>query len=117
MGDLSAHFSRREFATCRRGECPSTVVELNLVAMLERLRSLAGDRPLRIVSGYRCEACNKRSGGAKKSQHLYGRAADIPSGYATLAQARAAGARGVGTKGRWAIHVDVRPGPLATWTY
>lgn len=33
--------------------------------------------PIIISSGYRCERLNKRIGGAKNSDHMYGRAADI----------------------------------------
>jgi len=51
------------------------------------------------------------------SQHTFGRAADIPKGVATLRQALEAGARGVGVHDGWAVHVDVRPGDVAVWTY
>lgn len=43
-------------------------------------------------------------------------AADIPSGYATVAQAEQAGFTGIGNSGPWATHVDVRPRP-ARWSY
>jgi hypothetical protein len=46
-----------------------------------------------------------------------GDAADIPEGYATVDQAVHAGFTGIGSKGRWAIHVDTRPGGAARWTY
>jgi uncharacterized protein YcbK (DUF882 family) len=88
-----------------------------LVAALERLRAARGGIPLRIVSGRRSAAHNRAVGGAPRSQHLYGRAADIPSGYATVLQAERAGFRGIGSKGAWAVHVDVRPGPPARWAY
>lgn len=115
MGDLSAHFSRREFADKRTGEVQ---VEPALVEKLERLRTLCGSRPLRIISGYRSPSTNKAVGGAPRSQHLYGRAADIPYGYATVAQAREAGFTGIGDKGGYAIHVDVRPTKrVARWHY
>lgn len=117
MGDLSPHFSLREFSTCRSGECTGTLVDPHLVCVLEQLRSICGDRPLRIVSGYRCHPCNVRVGGADHSQHLVGRAADIPAGYATVAEAARAGFTGIGNKGAWAIHVDVRPGAPARWSY
>lgn len=74
-------------------------------------------QPLRIVSGYRTEATNRAVGGAENSRHLLGQAADIPSGYATPDQARAAGATGIGISGKWVTHVDVRPGPVVTWRY
>jgi uncharacterized protein YcbK (DUF882 family) len=87
-----------------------------LVQLLEKVRAITG-RPLVVVSGYRCEPHNKAVGGAPKSQHLLGRAADIRAGHATGDQARALGARGIGCRGAWAVHVDVRTGPPATWEY
>lgn len=113
MGDLSEHFSRKEFADKRTGEVK---VDPHLVWHLEVLRSLCGNKPLTIVSGYRSPATNAAVGGAKASQHMLGTAADIPYGYATAIQARMAGFTGIGTKGSYATHVDVREDP-ATWTY
>lgn len=113
MGDLSPHFSRHEF------DSPDGVraaPDPRLLACLERLRRLCGNKPLRIVSGFRTPAYNRKVGGARRSQHLYNRAADIPVGYATLAQAEAAGFTGIGTKGKWVRHVDVRA-QRARWTY
>ena len=112
MGDLSAHFSRREF-DCRDGQLAHPDPEL--IGRLERLRNLCGGRPLRIVSGYRDQAYNRAVGGAPFSQHIYNRAADIPWGYAMVSEARAAGFRGIGYCGVWAVHVDVRPGPAVTF--
>lgn len=114
MGDLSAHFSRSEFRDRRTGQLIGPAHEL--VHVLERIRALTG-RPLRIISGYRSPSSNATVGGAKKSRHMHGDAADINQGHATLEQAWAAGAVGVGTNGVWATHVDVRPGPRAHWRY
>lgn len=114
MGDLSPHFSRAEFR-CRHcqhlhGPAPA------LIVVLERIRAY---RPgaLRIVSGYRCAVHNQAVGGAKNSRHVHGDAADIGQGRATLSEAYAAGAVGVGTKGDWVTHVDTRPGPRRHWRY
>lgn len=119
MGDLSAHFSRSEFrchGTGRPGHPAHGIpVSPTLVAHLEQLRAIVG-RPLKIVSGYRCPWWNARVGGAPQSRHLKGDAADLPSGYATVAQAAAAGFSGIGNKGQWAVHVDTR-GYRARWTY
>lgn len=116
MGDISPNFSLAEFSTCGRGECDRTYVDPVLLCCLEGLRKICGGRPLNIISGYRCPRCNKRVGGATASRHLTGQAADIPYGYATVAQAREAGFRGIGTRGRFATHVDVRPTD-AQWSY
>lgn len=116
MGDLSEHFSRSEFR-CRH--CGRLVgPDPKLILVLERIRAGGSGptRPLRIRSGYRCPEHNRRVGGAKASQHLLGKAADIEPGRATLEQARAAGATGIGLSGRWAVHVDVRAQPT-TWRY
>ena len=74
MGDLSANFSRREFA-CRCG-CGFDAIDPRLVALLQGERTDIG-RPIRINSGCRCEPHNRREGGSPTSQHLAGRAADI----------------------------------------
>lgn len=109
MGDLSPHFSSTEFRDHRTGELPAGYPDRGLVQVLERLRSEKGDRPLRIVSGYRSAATNRAVGGAPNSQHLVGRAADIPAGYATVREALRAGAVGVGYDKRgWAVHLDTR---------
>lgn len=111
---ISEHFVEAEF----RSKGDGTVrVEARLVYHLEQLRRIVGGKPLRIVSGYRDPAHNRRVGGASRSRHLFGDAADIPAGYATVEQARAAGFRGIGRRGPWAVHVDMRPGPRAEWTY
>jgi uncharacterized protein YcbK (DUF882 family) len=114
VGDLSAHFSRAEFRDSRNQSTHH--VDHRLVQVLEAIRALTG-RPLRIVSGYRSPATNQAVGGARNSQHLQGRAADIPVGRATVEQAAAAGAVGIGERGGWAVHVDTRPGPPARWKY
>lgn len=115
MGDLSPHFSRSEFRSRDGVNHPDTAVLLRLVAHLEALRCLVG-KPMRIISGYRSPAHNRAVGGATNSRHMAGDAVDLPSGYCTPAQAEAAGFTGIGTKGPWATHVDLRPG-RSRWTY
>ncbi len=74
MGDISTHFSRSEF-TCKCG-CSQDTVDVVLVATLERVRAHFGN-PIHVTSGNRCPAYNAKVGGAKSSQHLLSRAADI----------------------------------------
>lgn len=115
MGDLSPHFSRSEFR-CKCG-CQPTPVDPHLVEHLEQLRAKIG-RPIVIVSGYRCQSHNARVGGAKNSQHLVGRAADIRPGLRVgLDTARNVGFTGVGLRNGVVTHVDVRNPPRAVWHY
>ena len=108
------HFTWREL-----GDPPPRyrVQARKLGLRLEDLRKRCGGRPLVIISGYRGIVHNRRVGGAQHSQHLYGAAADIPEGYATVEEAIMSGFTGIGSKGPWAVHVDVRSGPLARWKY
>ena len=59
---------------------PSVQQMINLVYLaayvLEPLR-VAMNEPIKIGSGFRCEALNKAVGGVKNSQHLKGQAADL----------------------------------------
>lgn len=83
---LSEHFSLREMtksSTATRlgiDNTPSKDVldclKALCVNVLEPLRKAWG-APIVVSSGYRCPAVNKAVGGAAKSQHMLGQAADI----------------------------------------
>jgi uncharacterized protein YcbK (DUF882 family) len=113
MGDVSKNFSRREFA-CKCG-CGFNAVDVDLLIGLQKLRDIAGES-IRINSACRCEAHNKKVGGAAKSQHKFAKAADIvisgkaPGEMAALAEKVAEFQKGAiivyGKDGF--IHVDVR---------
>jgi uncharacterized protein YcbK (DUF882 family) len=111
---VTSHFKAAEFA-CHH--CGVIVVRQLLLERLEKLRAIAGGHPIRIIDGYRCPPHNRAVGGAPNSQHMYGAAADIPSGIASPAQVMRAGFTGLGIKNGWVIHVDVRDGPVTTWHY
>lgn len=73
MGNISLHFSKKEF------ECPccSKYIKNNsLVYLLEAIREHFR-KPVYITSGTRCLKHNTEVGGAEDSKHLYGQAADI----------------------------------------
>ena len=62
---------------------PDKEVEARLVQLaqqvLQPLRNRYG-KPIKISSGYRCQALNKAIGGVSTSQHLKGEAVDINNG-------------------------------------
>lgn len=60
----------------------STARSNALVVMwqLQALRHALGDRPITVASGFRSTGCNARAGGALRSRHLYGDAADLDAG-------------------------------------
>ena len=116
MGDLSAHFSKKEFA-CKCG-CGTCNPAPELVEKLEVFRALCGNKPMHINSAHRCEKHNAKVGGSPKSQHLLGRAADVRkipgmSIDEMAKHAETAGFNGIG-KYRSFVHVDVR-GTRARW--
>lgn len=88
---LSEHFTLEELsesATAKRlglDNTPPPYVRANLgrlAVALERVRELAGHKPLHIKSGYRSATVNKAVGGHPVSYHILGLAADFdpPSG-------------------------------------
>jgi uncharacterized protein YcbK (DUF882 family) len=74
MGDLTEHFSEKEFA-CSCG-CGLMNVKGRLLLTLSAVRE-AVSLPVNIESGCRCEKRNIAVGGEKNSGHLTGEAADI----------------------------------------
>lgn len=79
MGNLTKNFSREEFA-CKDGTpVPKKLIGnvTELAQNLQALRDYLGV-PVHITgSGYRTPSHNKKVKGAKNSQHLYAKAADI----------------------------------------
>ncbi|MCP4601657.1 MAG: DUF882 domain-containing protein [Proteobacteria bacterium] len=73
MGNLTKNFSDYEFACKCCGESKATP---KLLESLQALRDLAGS-PVRLTSGYRCPNHNRNCGGARRSQHMKGTAADV----------------------------------------
>lgn len=71
---LAPDFKVRELR-CKDGT-DTVMVDEALTVVLQCIREHFG-KPVTITSGYRTAAHNAAVGGAKSSQHLYGRAADI----------------------------------------
>lgn len=74
MGDISQNFNRSEFAC--RCNCGFDTLSADLIAATQEIRDHFNS-PVRINSACRCKARNKEVGGARKSKHLEGIAADI----------------------------------------
>lgn len=102
------HFSPREIASPDTG---ALVVDTRLLDLLEGIRSFWG--AIQITSAYRTPEYNKEIGGAPRSQHILGRAADCVVAYrqqrefGDLAQREGAGCV-IEYHHRGFVHVDVR---------
>lgn len=116
---LSKNFFSGEFdckcKNCKKGEYPLAIVDL--VKALQDLRDIIAC-PIKIISGYRCEAHNKKVGGAPDSFHVKGMAVDIETpkiGKDRLLEAVKAvkKIKGIGIYPTW-IHLDIRP-KKANW--
>jgi uncharacterized protein YcbK (DUF882 family) len=113
---ISEHFSRSEFA-CKCG-CGYDTVDVTLLEALEGLRTYFSS-PVTITSGCRCKAHNEDVGGSPKSQHLYGRAADIkvkgisPNEVADYLDKKYPHSMGIGRYLNW-THIDSRNG-MGRW--
>lgn len=125
-GDISTHFSAHEFA-CHCGNqmsgCKGTLVVRRLLRALEAYRDVYTPKGLTIVSGYRCEKYNAKVDGAKGSQHLVGRAADIAAHVQVDVLAHRKWFTGLGYRksDHRVCHVDVRTAANTstptTWQY
>lgn len=131
---MTKHFSVDEFAQpARLGffhalPYPKEWIKSRLLPLceaLEVLRHELGGRPVRVISGYRSAIYNRKVGGARFSQHVQGRAADITVDdiradivHATALKLYHEGRleiRGLGLYPAF-VHVDVRPRKtLARW--
>jgi hypothetical protein len=114
---LSANFTVKEFA-CKDGS-DKILIDSDLVELLQRIRDRFG-KAVVINSAYRNEAYNRKIGGASKSQHINGTAADIrisgvaPEDVAKFAEYLMPNSGGIGLYPAF-THVDVRA-KRSRWT-
>ena len=73
---ISKNFQYKEFDCHGQGCCSTTIIDEKLVGYIQQIRDHFG-KPVIITSPYRCEVHNRRVGGATKSYHMQGKAADI----------------------------------------
>lgn len=110
---ISPHFTLGEMA-CKDGS-DKVLYSTELMSMLEKLRAYGGFT-IHINSGYRSPSYNRKIGGASKSQHIYGTAADISvkkdgktvSGKLICCLCQTLGFRGIAYISESAVHVDMR---------
>ena len=107
---LSKNFKSTEFDCHGANCCKETQIDDQLVEYLQKIREHF-NKPVKISSGYRCKTHNARVGGASKSNHMYGQAADtIVTGVAPIEVARYAesiGVLGIGVYNTF-VHIDTR---------
>ena len=81
---VQPNFTTGEFK-CKGGDWP-WLLDHSLTLRLQTMRILLS-KPIRINSGYRTPEYNAKIGGAKKSKHMLGLAADldVPDGMSSIA--------------------------------
>ena len=105
---LTSSFKVREFA-CNDGS-DVILIHPDLPSVLQNIRNQFG-KPIIINSGYRTPEYNKKVGGATRSQHCYGTAADVSPASVAAAAEKALKEMdypgGIGVYKSF-VHVDVR---------
>ena len=106
--NIPSNFKLKEFS-CHDGS-DLVKIDSDLVIFLQEIRNIYS-RPVVINSAYRTPEYNKKIGGASRSQHIYGKAADICiNGIQPIEIAKTAeklGFMGIGLYD-WGCHVDTR---------
>lgn len=121
---ISKHFTVREVTNGDRRRIPTRAdIQQNILLLAKELDKIRDDwgKPLGVTSWYRPPDVNRAVGGARNSQHIYGKAADIyPIGgnifeFQKWLDARWDKALGYGAK-KGFVHLDLRPGKIR-WNY
>jgi uncharacterized protein YcbK (DUF882 family) len=111
---LTPHFNLSEFLSDDDEFRPNEIQLANLKRLaraLEQLRAMV-QQPIRITSGFRSPAHNRKVGGAPASPHTMGLAVDIATDHQLKWASLASGIPAIGGiglyPGRGFIHLDIR---------
>lgn len=80
---ISKHFDEHEvYITAQRGIDNTPPTNIMITAkytayLLERMRMILGNNPIKVLSWYRCPELNKLIGGSPTSEHMSGNAVDF----------------------------------------
>jgi uncharacterized protein YcbK (DUF882 family) len=112
---MSKYFKLDEFKCKCCGKAP---MDEKLLENLDKVREEFG-KPITVTSGYRCEKRNKEIGGALKSQHILGKAADIKGDdLDKLYEICEKHFKAVGDgRPKGFVHVDTREDKVRRWNY
>lgn len=112
---VAQNFRVNEFSCHGNGCCSTVKIDPKLAEYVQKIRDHFG-KPVTISSGYRCPTHNRAVGGASKSRHVEGMAADItvkdvaPAEVAKYAES--IGVKGIGlyetAKDGYFVHIDTR---------
>ena len=94
---------------------------VRLCKYLDEVRTFLGGRPVHITSGYRDPVSNRRVGGASRSRHMSGDAVDFwvegMDSVDVFYKLKNFHPRGGLAVGNGFVHLDLRPGSPARWSY
>lgn len=94
---------------------------VKLCRYMDEVRTFLGDHAIRVTSGYRDPVTNRRIGGASRSRHLSGDAVDFwvkgMDVVDVFYKLKSFHPRGGLAVGNGFVHLDLRPGSPARWTY
>lgn len=94
---------------------------VKLCKYMDEVRAYLGDRPIHVNSGYRDPVTNRRVKGARNSRHMAGDAVDFwvegMDVVEVFNKLKTFHPRGGLAVGNGFVHLDLRPGAAARWSY
>lgn len=119
MGDLTEHFSRKEFECHCDNDCGHIAADIELLKILEKVRVHFG-KPVHVHCVNRCPDHNASVGSKDTSQHIRGTAADFhingvePREISEYIDDIMVNSGGIGIYKNF-VHLDIRKDKMARW--